>query len=121
MIEAGTTIGDNVVIQGQVRIGENCTIEDDCVLKWGAILTKEVHLESNVFFGVRSTCLGSDSDRVDNHGTIIGENAYIGGHSVIFPNIVIEDNVIVGAMSLVNKHLTKDGETYFGQPARQKK
>lgn len=116
VIEEGCEIGKDVVIQGGVRIGKSCKIDDRCVIKWGAILTQNVYLDKNVFFGVRSTCLGSDADREDYHGIFIGENSYIGGHSVIFPAVEIHENIIVGAMSLVNRDLKKEG-TYFGQPA----
>ena len=45
----------------------------------------------------------------------IGKNCLIGGESFIMPGVIIEDNVVVGAKSLVtkNKKLEK-GKVYVG-------
>ncbi len=113
VIEEGVIIGDNVTIQGAVRIGKHCTIGNDCIIKWASILTQRVVLEPRVFFGVRSTVLGSDSDRIDTHGTIIGADCYIGGHSIIFPCASITAGCIIGAGSIIRNPLQRQG-TYVG-------
>jgi len=48
----------------------------------------------------------------------IGNNVWLGAHSTILPGIVIEDNVIVGAGSVVTKNLTKNA-IYAGSPAKK--
>ena len=57
-----------------------------------------------------------------HYSITIKKNAYIGMHStIISPNeegLVIGENSIVGAGSLVNKTIP-DGETWAGNPARK--
>lgn len=48
----------------------------------------------------------------------IGNNVWLGAHSVILPGIVIEDNVIVGAGSVITKNLEKNS-VYAGSPAKK--
>ncbi len=48
----------------------------------------------------------------------IGKNVTIGANSVVLSGVVIEDNAIVGAMSLVTKNsIIKTGEVWAGVPA----
>lgn len=48
---------------------------------------------------------------------IVGNDVYIGIHSIILPGSVIEDNCIIGAGSVVTGHL-KTGYVYAGVPAK---
>lgn len=48
----------------------------------------------------------------------IGNNVFIGAQSIILPGVIIEDNVIVGAGSLVNKNL-ESNHVYAGVPIRK--
>jgi len=50
----------------------------------------------------------------------IGNNCLIGGGAFIMPGVVIEDNVTVGAMSLVPKNkVLKKNKIYVGIPVRE--
>ena len=113
VIEEGVYIGKNVVIQGGCRIGKECYIDDDCVVKWGSILTQKVELQKGVFFGTQAVCLGSDSDRIEEHGTIIGEGCYIGARAIIFPAVSIINETIIGAGALIRYPIQAKG-TYVG-------
>ncbi|UPT76867.1 acyltransferase [Sulfurovum sp. XGS-02] len=46
----------------------------------------------------------------------IGRNVFIGARSIVMPGTVIEDNVVVGAGSVVRGRLEKNG-IYIGNPA----
>ena len=48
----------------------------------------------------------------------IGENCFIGARSVILPGTVIEDNVIIGAASVVKGNLSNN-TVWAGNPARK--
>lgn len=109
VIEEGCIIGFAVKIQGHVRIGRDCLIEDHCVIKWGAVLTAKVNLKPNVFFGTAAVVLGSDSDRVECHGTIIGKGCYIGAKAVIFANASIIDETIIGAGAIIRTPIQAKG------------
>lgn len=47
---------------------------------------------------------------------VIGNNVYIAAHSVLAGKITIEDNVLVGACSLVNRNVSENS-TVLGVPA----
>jgi UDP-3-O-[3-hydroxymyristoyl] glucosamine N-acyltransferase len=113
VIEEGTVIEDNVSIQGHVRIGKDCLIEEGCTIKWGAILTEKVNLGKNVFFGTQSVTLGSDVDGT-SHGTIIGDNCYIGAKVTIFPSVSIVDGCIIGACAMIRMPIMAKG-TYINK------
>lgn len=50
----------------------------------------------------------------------IGNNCLIGGDCFIMPGAIIEDNVVLGAKSLVLKdQILQKGKTYAGMPARE--
>ena len=49
---------------------------------------------------------------------IIKKNAFIGARSMILPGIKVEENAVVGAMSVVTKNVTKD-YIVAGNPARK--
>lgn len=118
VIEEGTVIEDNVTIQGHVRIGKDCHIESGCTIKWGAILTEKVHLQKNVFFGVRAVTLGSDVEGTA-HGTIIGEGCYIGANATLFPKVSIAPGTIIGANALIRMPIMAKG-TYINNGKRIK-
>lgn len=48
----------------------------------------------------------------------IGNNVWIGSHCTILPGINIQDNVIIGAGSVVTKNLDKNS-LYVGSPAKK--
>ncbi len=48
----------------------------------------------------------------------LGDNVVVGSNSVVIGPVTICDNVVIGAMSLVNRDITEPG-TYAGCPARK--
>jgi acetyltransferase-like isoleucine patch superfamily enzyme len=101
----GCKIGKNVVLAGDewifdpyvTEIGDNTTIGARSIITGhigeGHLIVKKVH---------------------------IGNNCLIGGDSFIMPGVIIEDNVIVGAKSLVLKdQVLKTGKMYAGIPAHE--
>lgn len=109
--------GKNVTIQGRVRIGNDCILEDEVILKIGTILTSGVLLKKRSFMGPASITFGSTAYRATKQGIIIGERTYIGGGAKIAAGIQIGNDIIVGAQAFVNKDLTEPG-VYVGIPAR---
>ena len=49
---------------------------------------------------------------------VLGDNVVIGANSVVMGPVDICDNVLIGAMSLVNKSISEPG-VYVGVPARK--
>jgi UDP-2-acetamido-3-amino-2,3-dideoxy-glucuronate N-acetyltransferase len=118
VIEDNVIIGNDVILQGSVKIASGTVIENGCILKHGTILTNKVLLKRNVFMGPNTITLGGTHERKSLHGTVIGENCYIGGGTQIVAAAKICDNVTLGAMSFVNKDITEPG-VYVGIPARK--
>mgnify|MGYP000246501231 CR=1 FL=1 len=91
----GYSIGKNVFI------GMRCYLDDMCYDK--IIIENNVTISYGVFFA----CHGR---KQDHHSIILKKNSYIGMRaSIIAKNdIVIGNNAIVGACSLVNKSIPDD-------------
>jgi len=110
-------IGNTVVIQGRIRTADNCIMEDNVTIKYGTILTSRVLLKKGSFLGPNVITLGSTHERVTIHGTVVGEDTYIGAGSKILCGIQICSGVAVGALSFVNKDIDTEG-IYAGIPAK---
>ncbi len=118
IIEDYVTIGNDVILQGNIKVASGAKIGNNCTLKHGTILTNQCILKDNVFMGPNTITLGGTHERKTEHGTVIGENCYIGGGSQIAANKNLCANVTTGALSFVNKDITDPG-IYVGIPARK--
>lgn len=118
------TIGDDSsvwptsVVRGDVhsiQIGARTSIQDGSVL--------HVTHDSQYAPGGRALIVGSDvtvGHRVTLHACTIGNRCLIGMGAILLDNVIVEDQVMIGAGSLVppNKVL-KSGGLYVGSPARR--
>ena len=82
-----------IVINGNTKIGENCTI----------------HIGVNI---------GSKPNELKS--PILGNNVYLGPGAKIYGNITLGDNVFVGANAVVNKNFKEGNCTLIGIPAISK-
>lgn len=101
----GCKIGKNVFLAGEEWIADPCVLE----------------IGDNTMIGGRALITGHlAEDKLIIKKVKIGKNCLIGGESFIMPGVIIEDNVVVGAKSLVtkNKKLEK-GKVYVGIPAKE--
>lgn len=117
----------------QMEIGDNVRIDDFCILSGNIKIGSNVHISAYValygkmgimledYTGIspRSTIFSAMDDFSGNYliGPIHEEHqihvtggpvtlkrfSQVGAHCVVFPNIIIEEGAVVGAMSLVNK------------------
>ena len=85
-----------IIVNGNARVGENCRIHN-CV-----------HI------GTQCHPVG-EPDRSPK----IGNNVFIGPGAVIVGDIVIADNIAIGANSYVNKSFLESGITIAGAPAKK--
>ncbi len=85
----------------------------------GIVSSGRVAIMADVKFVGRSP---NDSTYLERHRQSnvfdLGDNVVIGTGSTVIGPVTICDNVIVGAMSLVNKDITEPG-TYVGIPAKK--
>lgn len=129
-----------------IEIGDNVRIDDFCILSGKIKLGSHIHISAYValygamgieledYTGIspRSTIYSAMDDfsgdyligPIHPQGTthvtggkiLIKKFSQIGTHSVVFPNLIIGEGVVVGACSLVTKSLD-DWGIYFGQPS----
>jgi len=100
------------------KIGKNVVLAAD---EW--IFDPYVtEIGDNTTIGARTIITGhiGEGGRVYIKKVRIGNMVLIGGDSMILPGVTIEDNVVVGAKSLVLKdQVLKQGKMYAGVPARE--
>lgn len=80
----------SVIINCNARIGENCKIHGQ-------------------------VCIGNDG--ITNTAPIIGNNVDIGVGAKVIGNVIIADNVRIGAGAIVTKSCEEKGATLVGIPA----
>lgn len=119
----GTTMYDNVLVLGDVKVGRNSWIGPGCILDgsggplrigdWCSISAGvQIYTHHTVN---RSISLGEKP--IDCAPTSIGNGVYIGPNAVVQMGVTIGDGAIVGANSLVNRNVPA-GRRAFGSPAR---
>lgn len=117
-----SSVYDSVLIFGKPSVGEHCWIGPFTIIDGSGGLTignwctisAGVHIYSHDNI---SQTLTSGSEAIQRAPVIIGNNVYIGPHSVITRGVHVGDCSIIGGFSLVNR----DVEPYTfvaGQPAR---
>lgn len=107
-----------VVIEDNVEIGANCTIDratlGETVIKRGAKLDNLIQVGHNVVVG-EDTVIAAQTGI--SGSTKIGKGVIIGGQVGFVGHIEIGDGVSIGAQSGVSKSLPADS-VYFGYPAK---
>jgi len=82
--------------------------------------THSVSIEDNVKVGWNCTIMSNSTIDGKKGKIILKEGCKIGANSVIFPNVTIGKNAIVGANSLVNCDIPEH-EIWTGSPAKKLK
>ena len=106
-IQKGARIGKRCKVQSHAFICELVTIGDDCFISHGAMFINDLFSGGGPARG--NTSLWKQ--------TTIGNNVSIGTNATILP-VVIVDNVVVGAGSVVTRDIRESG-VYAGNPARK--
>lgn len=98
-----TFVGTNVIFDGMypenIHIGKRVHIADNVTILTHYLRTDSISLEFR-----------------EGH-VYIGDNCFIGIHSIISKDVKIGNNCIIGAGSVVTKDIP-DGEIWAGNPAR---
>ncbi|RFB81103.1 acyltransferase [Methylovirgula sp. 4M-Z18] len=119
----GTTMYDNVLVLGDVKVGRNTWIGPGCILDgsggglrvgdWCSISAgTQIYTHHTVN---RSISLGEKP--VDYAPTTIADGVYIGPNTIIQMGVTVGDRAIIGANSLVNRDIPA-GAKAFGSPVR---
>lgn len=124
------SIGDNskigafVEIQKNVRIGKNCKISSHTFICEGVVI------EDNVFIGHNVTFINDRYPRATNKEghpqtdkdwdclpTLVKKGASIGSSATVLGGLMVGENAIVGAGSMVTKNVPAN-TIFAGNPAR---
>lgn len=118
----GSSCYDNVLIKGDVVVGENTWIGPNCILDGvgGLSIGDYCSISAGVHIYTHhtvkwSTSLGKKPE--ERAPVSIGSGVYIGPQAVIQMGVTIGDRAVVGALALVNRDVPPGARAY-GAPAR---
>jgi acetyltransferase-like isoleucine patch superfamily enzyme len=127
LIDDGTKVGAFVEIQKGATIGKNCKISSH------SFICEGVHIDDNVFVGHNVTFINDKYPRSINQDgsmqkendwdvieTFVKKGASIGSGSVILCGLIIGENAIIGAGSVVTKDVPSS-TIVFGNPAKPRR
>jgi UDP-2-acetamido-3-amino-2,3-dideoxy-glucuronate N-acetyltransferase len=126
----GCEIGDETKIGAFVEIQKNATVGQRCKISSHTFICEGVKIEDNVFVGHSVTFINDSYPRatVADGGlqtetdwkveqTLVKKGASIGSGSTILSKVVIGENAIIGAGSVVTKDVPADA-IVAGNPAK---
>lgn len=98
----GCNICSHCFIENKVKIGNNVTI------KCGVQIWDGITIESDVFIGPNATFCNDKYPKSKNkdfklEGIIVKKGASIGANATILPGVIIGENALIGAGSIVTK------------------
>lgn len=118
----GAVIGRNCNINCQVLIENDVKIGDNVTIKPGVQVWDGITIEDNVFIGPNVTFTNDLFPRSKQYPeeftkTVIKKGASLGANSTILAGIMIGENAMVGAGSVVTKSIPAN-EVWVGNPAK---
>jgi len=118
----GTSVYDNVVIIGNVTVGENTWIGPNVILDGSGGL--QIGSNCSISAGVQiyshdsvKWAISGGTENYEYADTEVGNNCYIGPNTIIIKGIKIGDCSIIGANSFVNVDIPQDSKAY-GNPVK---
>ncbi|MBI4705927.1 MAG: N-acetyltransferase [Deltaproteobacteria bacterium] len=141
VIYAGTRIGQRfqsghgVLVREETQIGDGCSIGTGCIVEFQVLVGADVRLHSGVFVPERSVLedgcwLGprvvltnakfplSARAKETLRGVRVCRRAKIGANATILPGVVVGEDALVGAGSVVTRDVPA-GTVVAGNPARR--
>jgi acetyltransferase-like isoleucine patch superfamily enzyme len=126
----GCEVGDHTKIGAFVEIQKNARIGKNCKISSHSFVCEGVTIEDNVFVGHGVTFINDAYPRATNSEgelqsekdwkvgpTLVKKGASIGSGATILSNLVIGENALVGAGSVVT-HDVPDNAIVAGNPAK---
>jgi UDP-2-acetamido-3-amino-2,3-dideoxy-glucuronate N-acetyltransferase len=118
IIGAGARIGDATRIGSFSDIGKDVFIDENCNIQTHVTISNGCRIGKNVFIAPNVSLL-NDKFPITEPVTppTIKDNAIIGGGAVILPNIVVGEDSVVAAGSIVTKNVAPR-TVVMGAPAK---
>jgi len=126
----GCEVGDQTKIGAFVEIQKNAKIGKNCKISSHTFICEGVTIEDNVFVGHGVTFINDSYPRAttpqgelktekdwNTEPTLVKRGASIGSGATILSSIVIGENAMIGAGSVVTSHVP-DNAIVAGNPAR---
>ncbi len=126
----GCEIGDDTKIGAFVEIQKNAKVGKNCKISSHTFICEGVIIEDNVFVGHAVTFINDSYPRATTpegqlqsekdwkvEPTLVKKGASIGSGATILANLVIGENALVGAGSMVTRDVP-DNAIVAGNPAR---
>ena len=126
----GCCVGDNTKIGAFVEIQKNAFIGKNCKISSHTFICEGVTIEDNVFIGHNVTFINDSFPRATAKDgklqtevdwkvepTLVKKGASIGSGSTILSDVIIGENAIIGAGSVVTKNVPPD-TIVAGNPAK---
>lgn len=123
LIRKGVIIGNNTQIRSHCYIGEDVVVGDRVLIRPFTDLCKSTVVEDKVFIGMG--CMTSNTRKIAylrnytdiNTPVRFCYGSRIGVGVTVLPGVIIGENSLIGAGSVVTKH-TKARGMYIGAPAK---
>lgn len=129
----GCEIGDETKIGAFVEIQKNARVGRRCKISSHTFICEGVHIEDNVFVGHSVTFINDSYPRATTpdgqsqtekdwkvERTVVKKGASIGSGATVLSSLVIGENAIVGAGSVVTRDVPANA-IVAGNPARVKR
>ena len=108
IVENGVKLGKGLLICPGAIININTTIGDGAIINTNATIEHDCECKKFSQISPGATLAGYCK---------VGERSFIGTNATLLPNIYVENDVMVGAGSVVTKNVTKN-KTVKGNPAK---
>jgi acetyltransferase-like isoleucine patch superfamily enzyme len=117
VLEEGVIVGRGVTIENRCRVGEYTKVETEVYVTAYTVIEERCFIAPMVCMS-NDNYLGRTEERFKHmKGPHIKRGARIGANAVLLPGIVIGEEAVVGAGSVVTKEVPPY-ETWVGAPAR---
>ncbi|SFJ62550.1 gamma carbonic anhydrase family protein [Myroides guanonis] len=131
-IEEDCFIAENATIVGDVKIGKECSIWFNAVLRGDVnsiVLGNKVNVQDGAVihctYEKHKTLIGNNVSIGHNaivHGCVVHDNVLIGMGAIIMDNCIVESNSIIAAGAVITQNtVVESGSIYAGVPAKKVK
>lgn len=116
-LRKGTIIGNGCYIDSRVSTSGDCVIGDNVTLRYDTIIARGCVIGDKTYVCPRVMTNNLNDEKTSIGGAKIGKSCFIGTNAVLQHGILIGDNSTIGSMSFVTKNVP-DNELWIGTPAK---